>query len=385
MFISSTCIQTHCEGFLPQSSASIMSKNHLQRCSKNINEHCFRVTTFEQVELLACYSQTHHIPYIPQKWVCVEPSQPSKCTSEKMISHHARILCWHQCQNFVLCWVSKNRKQKLKTFSTSPWEARTHGIWWVGNMRVTEKLMKIGSTDFHLSHRPFLLAESSLNLRVLLLHLSRVFCANLAPDRPVLDPSLLGPLVKSHGQLSSVHVEHVIKAVAHSSARLRLCGHTVGLMAQTIFRQNLSFGEQLKRVLFFFRLFARGLATLDRAVRSHTHSSHKHASNLTQDLAPQPLLPLTPKRRSLWPSKSTPPWQGYPQKRKMERWCLCWSFKSSTPSLQARTRGGWVRVTGHLEAYGLQKGYNALRKKARFQTKEKERAFVSMLKFQELS
>ena len=29
-------------------------------------------------------------------------------------------------------------------------------------------------------------------------------------------------------------------------------------MAQTIFRQNLSFGEQLKRVLFFFRLFATG-------------------------------------------------------------------------------------------------------------------------------
>ena len=85
MFISSTCIQTHCEGFLLQSSASIMSKNHLQSCSKNINEHCFQVATFAKVELLACYSQTHHIPYIPQKWVCVEPSQPFKCTSEKMI------------------------------------------------------------------------------------------------------------------------------------------------------------------------------------------------------------------------------------------------------------------------------------------------------------
>ena len=34
-----------------------------------------------------------------------------------------------------------------------------------------------------------------------------------------------------------------------------------------------------------------------------THSSHKHASNLTQDLAPQPLLPLTPKRLSHSPSK----------------------------------------------------------------------------------
>ena len=114
---------------------------------------------------------------------------------------------------------------------------------------------------------PFSFTESSLNLCVLLLHLSRVFCANLAPERPVLDPSLLGPLVKSHGQLSSVHVEHVIKAVAHSSARLRLCGRTVGLVAQTVFRQNLSLGEDLEGVLFL-----TGLATLDRAVRSHTHT-----------------------------------------------------------------------------------------------------------------
>ena len=204
-------------------------------------------------------------------------------------------------------------------------------------MRVTEKLMKIGSTDFHLSHRPFLLAESSLNLRVLLLHLSHVFCANLAPERPVLDPSLLGPLVKSHGQLSSVHVEHVIKAVAHSSARLRLCGRTVGLVAQTVFRQNLSLREDLEGVFFNFRLFAKGLATLDRAVRSHTHHIiKKHAPNLTQDLASQPLLPLTPKRRGLWPSKKRPPYAtmaGIPPKKKWNvgvyitptLWGLDWS------------------------------------------------------------
>ena len=121
--------------------------------------------------------------------------------------------------------------------------------------------------------------------------------------------SLLGPLVKSHGQLSSVHVEHVIKAVAHSSARLRLCGRTVGLVAQTVFRQNLSLREDLEGVFFNFRLFAKGLATLDRAVRSHTHHIiKKHAPNLTQDLASQPLLPLTPKRRGLWPSKKRPPY-----------------------------------------------------------------------------
>ena len=78
--------------------------------------------------------------------------------------------------------------------------------------------------------------------------------------------------------------------------------------------------------------------------------------------------------------------QGSKQKRKKELSCLCWSFKSSTPSLQARTRGGWVRVKSHhLQAYGLQKGYDALRKKARFHTKEKERAFVSMLKLQKLN
>eukprot|EP00434_Breviolum_minutum_P012520 symbB.v1.2.011031.t1/scaffold733.1/size168030/2 len=32
----------------------------------------------------------------------------------------------------------------------------------------------------------------------------------------------------------------------------------LGLVAQTIFRQNLSFGEHLEGVLFFFRLFATG-------------------------------------------------------------------------------------------------------------------------------
>ena len=172
-------------------------------------------------------------------------------------------------------------------------------------MRVTEKLMKIGSTDFHLSHRPFLLAESSLNLRVLLLHLSHVFCANLAPERPVLDPSLLGPLVKSHGQLSSVHLDNVLKSVAHSSARLRLCGRTVGLVAQTVFRQNLSFGEQLKGVLFL-----TGLATLDRAARSHTHHISMLPSLSFHWLRRGGVSGLQKTRHHM------PPWQGYrPKKR----------------------------------------------------------------------
>ena len=69
--------------------SAILCEHHVQKppaeLLKNINEHFFQVATFAKVELLACYSQTHHIPYIPQKWVCVEPSQPSKCTSEKMI------------------------------------------------------------------------------------------------------------------------------------------------------------------------------------------------------------------------------------------------------------------------------------------------------------
>ena len=233
--------------------------------------------------------------------------------------------------------VSKNRKQKLKTFSTSPWEARTHGIWWVGNMRVTEKLMKIGSTDFHLSHRPFLLSR---NLRWIFAFSSFIFRTFSARTwllrEPVLDPSLLGPLVKSHGQLSSVHVEHVIKAVAHSSARLRLCGRTVGLVAQTVFRQNLSLREDLEGVFFNFRLFAKGLATLDRAVRSHTHHIiKKHAPNLTQDLASQPLLPLTPKRRGLWPSKKRPPYAtmaGIPPKKK----------NGTLVSISPQHSGGWT-------------------------------------------
>ena len=61
-----------------------------------------------------------------------------------------------------------------------------------------------------------------------------------------------------------------------------------------------------KWVLFnFIRLFVAGLATLDKAARSHTN--HISMPNLTQDLAPQPLLPLTPKRLSHSPSKNMPP------------------------------------------------------------------------------
>ena len=183
---------------------------------------------------------------------------------------------------------------------------------------------------------PFLLNKSSLDLSVLLLNLSRVFCANLAPEKPVVDPSLFGPLIIRPGQLSSVHAPPPSRRHQGGAAWFRQidaapwpsrwpCGEEpeekenpfelfaeteilaedcLGHESQTIFRQNLSFGEQLKRVLFFFRLFARGLATLDRAVRSHTHHIiNKHAPNLTQDLAHQPLLPLTPKRLSHSPSK----------------------------------------------------------------------------------
>ena len=59
----------------------------------------------------------------------------------------------------ILCGGSPNKETKSKKYQKPsphhPEKIHIHGIWWVGNMQVTEKLMKIGSTDFHLSHRPF--------------------------------------------------------------------------------------------------------------------------------------------------------------------------------------------------------------------------------------
>jgi len=107
---------------------------------------------------------------------------------------------------------------------------------------------------------------------------------------------------------------------------VRLCGHPVGLVAQTIFRQNLSFGEHLEGVLFFFRLFLTGLATLDRAVRSHTH----HIS----------MLPI---------SLSIP----------------------ASPSIDSE-KAGSLAFKKHATMAGIP-------------PKEKNGAFVSMLKFQELN
>ena len=103
-------------------------KTTLQSCSKNINEHCFQVATFAKVELLACYSQTHHIPYIPQKWVCVEPSQPSKCTSEKMIYSNSMPEFCVGTNSRILCGGSlKNRKQRVKNIrSLSPHHPEKH-------------------------------------------------------------------------------------------------------------------------------------------------------------------------------------------------------------------------------------------------------------------
>ena len=71
--------------------------------------------------------------------------------------------------------------------------------------------------------------------------------------------------------------------------------------------------------------------------------------------------------------------QGSKQKRKKELSCLCWSFKSSTPSLQARTRGGWVRVKGDLQTYGLQKnrppGIRRFSKESKVPNKRERKSF----------
>ena len=162
MFISSTCIQTHCEGFIIfilQSSATIMSKNHLQSCSKNINPWTL---------LSGNYFWTSWAT----RTLLANPPHPTKVGLRgtiPTIQMYIRENALTACQNSVFAPMPKfcagcqeNRKQRwnkdkqsLEAFSISPWEACTHGIWWVGNMQVTGKLMKIGSTDFHLSHRPF--------------------------------------------------------------------------------------------------------------------------------------------------------------------------------------------------------------------------------------
>ena len=96
-------------------------KTTCRAAPKNINEHCFRVATFAKVELLACYSH------------------------------------------------SKNRKQRLKTFSTSPWEAYSWDLMGGKYASHGKNWWKLGPQIFIFRIAPFLLTKSSLNLGVLLL------------------------------------------------------------------------------------------------------------------------------------------------------------------------------------------------------------------------
>ena len=67
------------------SSRALVSKPTAKASFYPLRASCPKTTCRAATFAKLSYSQTHHIPYIPQKWVCVEPSQPSKCTSEKMI------------------------------------------------------------------------------------------------------------------------------------------------------------------------------------------------------------------------------------------------------------------------------------------------------------
>ena len=94
--------------------------------------------------------------------------------------------------------------------------------------------------------------------------------------------------------------------------------------------------------------------------------------------------------RILWPSGNRPPGirrfskeSKVPNKRERKSFRVYVEVSraqhpASKPELEA---DGFGQSNSHLESYGLQEtghqGYDAFRKKARFQTKEKERAFVS--------
>ena len=223
MFISSTCIQTHCEGFL-LSSASIMSKNHLQRCSKNINEHCFRVATFAKVELLACYSH------------------------------------------------SKNRKQRLKTFSTSPWEAYSWDLMggkYASHGKIDEnwvhRFSSFASPLFYSRNLRWILAfsssrqvraENALKVEEENAKIQQIFASLRSPPQPFVHF-----LRQRHGRLRSIR------------------------------KTSSSLWRRLKTPSFLRALRHRPGDTGQGS--EVTHSSHKHAPNLTQDLAPSPGLQKT--------------------------------------------------------------------------------------------
>ena len=192
---------------------------------------------------------------------------------------------------------------------------------WKFDKNWVHKFPSFASPLFYSTNLRWILAFSSSTFRAFSARTWRLRSLSSIQVSSDLSSYVLASFRRSHAPPPWWRLEDVIKAAAHGSARLMpLRGHPVGPVAksrklkknpfeifaesQTIFRQNLSLRKDFEWVFFNFRLFARGLATLDRAVRSHTHHIiNKHAPNLTQDLAHQPLLPLTPKRLSHSPSK----------------------------------------------------------------------------------
>ena len=286
-----------------------------------------------------------------------------------------------QCQNFVLGVqkIGNKDKQSLEAFSTSPWEActhgSTHGIWWVGNMQVMEKLMKIGSTDFHRSHRPFSTREICAGSW----HSPPPPFARFLRERGAWEAC---PLSKSaptsHHMFWPAFVGPCWWRHRGGAAWFRQIGEALWPSRWTRGPNSLPPKSQFRQTAQTGSLPHWPGDTGQGSEVTHTHTHH---------ISMLPISLSTPASPSFDSEKAGS--LAFKKHATMERWCLCWSFKSS-PSLQAQTRSGWVRtVNSHLESYGLQEtghqGYDAFRKKARFQTKEKERAFVSMLKFQELN
>ena len=199
-------------------------QKHLQSCSKNINEHCFRVASFAKVELLACYSH------------------------------------------------SKNRKQRLKTFSTSPWEAYSWDLMggkYASHGKIDEnwvhRFSSFASPLFYSRNLRWILAfsssrqvraENALKVEEENAKIQQIFASLRSPPQPFVHF-----LRQRHGRLRSIR------------------------------KTSSSLWRRLKTPSFLRALRHRPGDTGQGS--EVTHSSHKHAPNLTQDLAPSPGLQKT--------------------------------------------------------------------------------------------
>ena len=122
-------------------------------------------------------------------------------------------------------------------------------------------------------------------------HMSSYVLASFRRSIRKTSPSrwrMVPPPVQRDGHRASISRNHA----PHGSARLRLCDWWPRQSSAKIsVSANISKGFSR-----FSSPFSSPQAWRHWTGQRDTNSSHKHAPNLTQDLAPQPLLPLNPKR-----------------------------------------------------------------------------------------